>query len=177
MYATTGDKQLLWLLPGVQEAERKLRAFAASKGISYVVANFGGARTEQIVAQLIRWRDEAVAAGEPFYRVSPFKSTKHSRGGAFDIRILRTPPGMSKDEAYAVLGREAPKYGLIWGGTFSAPSDPFHFESQQSLAKLEARWAEWVNDPRFPQGYTDWLTLAIWAFIGALVVLLIRMVR
>jgi hypothetical protein len=169
MYATTGDRQLLWLLPGVQEAERKLRAFAASKGITYVIANFGGARTEQIVAQLLRWRDEAVAQGEPWYRVSPFKSTKHSRGGAFDIRITTTPKGMTKDAAYRILGMQAPQYGLIWGGTFSAPSDPFHFESQQPLSKLEARWAEWINDPRFPQGYTDWLTIAIIAFVGAVV--------
>jgi hypothetical protein len=169
MFAVTGDKQLLWLLPGVQDAEKKLRAFAASKGITYVIANYGGARDEQIVAQLLRWRDAAVEAGEPFYRVSPFKSTKHSRGGAFDIRVLTTPPGMSKDDAYRILGAEAPKYGLIWGGTFSAPADPFHFESQQSLAKLEARWAEWRKDPRFPQGVTDWVTLAIIALIGAVV--------
>lgn len=169
MYATTGDKQLLWLLPGVQEAEKKLRAFAASKGISYVIANFGGARTEQIVAQLIRWRDEAVAAGEPFYRVSPFKVGKHARGGAFDIRITGTPAGMTKDAAYRVLGMQAPQYGLIWGGTFSEPADPFHFESQQSIARLDARWAEWINDPRFPQGYTDWLTLAIITLVGLVI--------
>ena len=176
MFATKGDKQLLWLLPGVQTAEKELRAFAASKGISYVIANFGGARTEQIVAQLIRWRDEAVAAGEKWYRVSPFKTGKHARGGAFDIRITGTPPGMTKDQAYAVLGRQAPQYGLIWGGTFSSPSDPFHFESQQSLAKLDARWAEWIKDPRFPQGYTDWLTVAIIVLFG-LVVLFFLMPR
>lgn len=151
-----------------------MRAYATSNGIKYHIANFGGARTEQIVAQLIRWRDEAVAAGEPWYRVSPFTVGKHARGAAFDIRIDETPEGMTDDEAYAFLGKQAPQFGLIWGGRFrtsaSQPAaDPFHFESQQSLMQLDARWAEWVKDPKFPRGFIDIPTMIVLAIVGVII--------
>lgn len=169
MIATSGEAQLRWLLPGVQEAERKLRAFAASKGITYHVADFGGARTESIVQLLLRWRDEAVAKGEPTYRVSGYATGKHPVGGAFDIRIDRTPAGMSKDEAYRILGVQAPQYGLQWGGFFSQPADEYHYESHQTRQQLEARWLEWVKDPAYPRGYIDPVLMIVLAIIGGLI--------
>lgn len=172
MIATSGDKQLRWLLPGVQDAEKKLRAFAASKGITYRIADFGGARTESIVALLLRWRDEAVAKGEPSYRVSGYKTGKHPVGGAFDIRIVSAPAGMSDDAAYRVLGMQAPQYGLQWGGLFGTPADPFHFESHQTRAQLEARWLNWINDPAYPSGYIDPLLMIFLAIIGGIILYL-----
>lgn len=175
MIATHGDEQLRWLLPGVQEAERKLRAYAQSRGISYIIAPYGGLRTESIVNLLLRWRDEAVAKGQPSYRVSSFQAGKHPKGGAFDIRVTKYPLSMSIHDAYRVLGEYAPRIGLVWGGTFPPPEDIFHFESHQSLAQLETRFANWVKDPAYPQGYVDpWLLVGL-ALLGC--VLLYFLIR
>lgn len=174
MIATRGEAQLRWLLPGVQTAEKKLRAHAASQGIEYIIAEFGGARTESVVSMLLRWRDEAVARGEPFYRVSPYKSTYHSRGAAFDIRITKRPAGMSLDDAYRVLGEYAPKIGLVWGGNFSQPADIYHFQSQQTLAQVEARWLNWINDPAYPSGFADPWVLGALVLVGIILLIILR---
>lgn len=157
-----GESQLKYLHPNVQEAERKLRADAAAIGIEYKIADFGGVRNLDIVNQLIAWRDEAVARGEDYYRVAPFNKTKHALGSAFDIRVTKRPAGMSTSEAYAKLGALARPHGLIWGGTFSSPADPYHFESQLSLEKLSARWQEWVKSAAYPRmGFADWTVLVV----------------
>lgn len=161
-----GEDQLTYLLPGVQEAERKLRSDANALGITYKIADFGGARTVDIVSKLIRWRDEAVANGEPYYRVSPYSKTKHALGAAFDIRVTGRPDGMTLAAAYAKLGALARPHGLIWGGTFSAPADIYHFESQQTLAQLDPRWEAWKKDPQFPRmGAADWTVLVVLAIL------------
>lgn len=147
----SGESQLRWLLPGVQDAFAKTRADAAREGIILRVRPFGGARTSAIVAQLLAWRDEAMKAGEPYYRVSPFATTKHRYGGALDFEVVQKPAGMTTAQAYARVGELARPHGLLWGGNFSAPADIYHLESQQSLDQLAPRWAAWQNDPSFPR--------------------------
>lgn len=170
-----GESQLRWLLPGVQDAFAKTRADALAEGITIKVADFGGARTEGIVAQLLKWRDEAVAAGQPSYRVSPFATTKHALGGAVDFRVTAHPSSMTVDQAYARVGALARPHGLVWGGNFSSPADPYHLESQQSLAELAPRWAAWQKDPKFPRlGFADWTLLAILAILFAAFLYLAR---
>lgn len=163
------DSRLAGLLPEMREKEQKLRNYASSRGIAYVIADYGGLRTQADTVKLVGWRDAAVAkarklaaleadkrrlspsqkalaveqAGKrAYYRVSPFGRTFHSRGAAFDIRITTTAPGLTFAQSYKVLGDYAPQIGLRWGGNFSAPADPFHFEDRRTLEELDRRFAE-----------------------------------
>lgn len=164
-----GESQLRWLLPGVRDAFAKTRADAAAEGITVSVADFGGARTQTIVQQLIAWRDQAVRNGEPYYRVSPYATTKHALGAAVDFKVETRPAGMTLAQAYARVGALARPHGLLWGGNFPPPADVYHLESQQTLDQLAPRWAAWQKDPAFPRmGFAEWgvvLALALLAFV------------
>lgn len=174
MFAVKGEAQLAYLLPGVQDAIAKLRADARAIGIETVVGDYGGARTQDIVTRLIQWRDEAVAAGEDWYRVSPWGKTKHAFGGAADLYVTKRPANMTEAQAYAALGKLAPRRGLVWGGTFTPKPDIWHFESQQSLSQLETRWNEWTKDPKFPKGFADPFVLLALVVLALVIFLLTR---
>lgn len=163
MSRVAGWEQIKYLLPEMQTAELRLRGRAQALGISYTIPDYAGTRTVADTTQLIQWRDEAVAAARAaaarkagattasidaagkaaYYRVAPFSAGKHGVGGAFDIRVSSKPATMTNAQAYAALGKVAPELGLIWGGTFSAPADPFHFESNRSREELEDLFVAW----------------------------------
>lgn len=165
------DVALRNALPELRQDELKLRAYAAQNGITYAIAEFGGVRTEADTTKLIRWRDEAVAAARSkayraaraagatetvarqkadaagraaHYRVAPFNSGFHPLGAAFDIRIITVPQGKNADWAYKLLGAHAVNIGLRWGGYFSRPADPYHFELRPARADVSARWQRYV---------------------------------
>lgn len=170
-----GESQLRWVLPGVRTAYEKTRDDAAAEGITITVADFGGARTAGIVAQLIKWRDEAVAAGQPSYRVAPYGVTKHGLGAAVDFHVTKHPTTMTEAQAYARVGALARPHGLLWGGNFSSPADPFHLESQQTIDQLTPRWAAWQKDPAFPRmGAAEWSLLAVMALLFMAFIFLAR---
>lgn len=146
-----GEEQQRFLLPRVRVAIESLRAEAKKNGIGTKVRDYGGSRTKKIVDQLITWRDEAVKDGEPYYRVSPYESGKHAVGGAEDLEVTSRPAGMTEAAAYATLGRLCTKYGLIWGGTFSAPADIYHFESKRTRAEMLPEWNTFRASPDFPK--------------------------
>lgn len=129
-------------LPELIAAEAKLREKANGLGILYTIADYGALRSKAIVDQLLKWRDEAVAAGEPSYRVSGYTHGYHPRGAAFDIRITNWPhQKMSSNQAYALLGQLAPTCGLRWGGHFPAPADIYHFELAITLSDATTKYA------------------------------------
>lgn len=181
-FAVYGEDQVKALLPGVQKAVTGLRADARVIGIETEVKDFGGARDETIVTQLLAWRDANVAKGRPWYRVSPFKNTYHARGGAIDLKVTARPAGMSLTDAYAALGKIAPRHGLVWGGTFKPVAgqtaatslDPYHFQSAQSLDRVTARWNEWVKSPEFPRRGAAELAVIVALVVLALVFLFLR---
>lgn len=160
-----GESQLKFLLPGVQTAEQRLRARANALGIFYKIADYGGSRTPEITARLIQWRDDSVAAGKPYYRVSPFSVGKHGVDGAFDVKVITWPAGMTREEAYEKLGALATpdSLGLMWGGKFGYPRDVYHFESQQSREQLAVRSATWRADKESPwqAGFFDQISTAV----------------
>lgn len=184
-------------LPETQVAEKRLRSEAKRRwGISYVVRwempHLAAVRTPADTTQLLKWRDQAVAAAMAaakkagktpaqveaagrgaYYRVSPFDQGFHGIGGAFDIYIDAASVGKSAEilkarkagedkrrasggnavqvkaagdaaairRAYELVGSIAPAVGLRWGGTFSSPADPFHFELAQVRAVVAQKWA------------------------------------
>ncbi len=129
-------------LPSLIDAEAKLQAKAAALDILYALADYGALRTRAVVTLLIKWRDEAVASGEPSYRVSGFTHGYHPRGAAFDIRITNWPHAtMSSNHAYSILGQLAASCGLRWGGYFPAPADIYHFELPITLDEATQQFA------------------------------------
>ena len=143
---STDDSEVVSLtgcLPALVDAEMALNAKAAALDILYVIADYGALRTKAVVQLLEKWRDEAVAKGEPYYRVSNYTHGYHPRGAAFDIRITNWPHAkMSSNQAYATLGQLASSCGLRWGGHFSPPTDIYHFELAISLDEATRLYAE-----------------------------------
>lgn len=124
------------VLPELRMKHDALRERAAAVGIEFVVPPYGGLRTEADQAKLAKWRDEAVAAGKPWYPVAPFGSSFHERGAAFDVKITKG----SLDQ----LGQLGEAIGLRWGGRWSK-SDPFHFELPTTLDKAKAAFLDFVG--------------------------------
>jgi hypothetical protein len=174
LFTPSGISRLANVLPLLRDRELALRSAAAAKGIEYDFPDYAGLRTPADTVQLIRWRDEAVtiarrdaeakrkaqggtavqiklagdvAATRAYYRVSPADASFHGVGSAFDIRIRKVPPGMTTDQAYKALGAIAPSIGLRWGGTFSAPADPFHFELAKSRDDAAILWKSFLASP------------------------------
>lgn len=117
------------LLPTLKAKEVQLRQLAAANGIDYEIPAYGGVRTQADQAQLVKWRDEAVARGEPSYAVAPYGKSFHEVGAAFDTKVTLRPASMSQDAAMRRLGELGESVGLVWGGRWSGKSnDPFHFQ-------------------------------------------------
>lgn len=130
-------------LPDTIAAYNTLVGLAAYEGITFHVADYGGLRDADTTAQLIAWRDQAVAAGEPSYRVAPYGHSYHDYGGAFDVVIDQATD--DRDPLYDTLGALAPQAGLRWGGTFPPPSDRPHFELAIDIGDLKGRWAAFTG--------------------------------
>lgn len=180
LFVPRGLAQLDNALPELRAAELKLRAIAAAKGIEYDLPDYAGLRTPADTAQLIKWRNDAVAqarktaeakrraqggtavqikdagdvaASRAYYCVSPFEYGFHGIGGAFDIKIRKTPAGMSATTALSYLGSFASSCGLRWGGTFrdnpstaiKEASDPYHFELAQARNDVVTKWAAYAK--------------------------------
>lgn len=140
-------------LPETQAAYQNLTAALASRGITARVADYGGVRTLADTNQILQYRTDdytaAVNAGEinpavtslqRFRPISPYGSSYHNYGAAFDLLIIARPAGMTEAQALALAGGMAPAYGLRWGGTFTNPDTP-HFELAIPLATAQAKYA------------------------------------
>jgi hypothetical protein len=104
-------------------------------GGDLTVPDYGGFRTYETQAQLVKWRDETVAAGGAYYAVAPAGQSSHETGRAVDVKVVTTPPGMS--DPYRWLADRGRAIGLVagfyfHGGPPAKGSDPFHFELPNS---------------------------------------------
>lgn len=141
-------------LPELQAAERKLRAYAMTRGVEYIIADYGGWRSQADTAQLIKWRDDYTKRTGKTYPVAPFGKGYHGKGAAFDIKViaafgkrfdkkgtLTKAEVSARDLAYKTLGAQASAFGLTWGGTFKGTSnDPYHFQLAITLAEAAKRF-------------------------------------
>lgn len=141
------------VLPELALAFEGLRANLNARGIDVAIADYGGVRTLADTTRILEYRrndyNAAVAAGalsptvdiRAWRPIAPFGSSYHNYGAAFDLKIIKTPPGMSPASALAYAGGLAPAFGLRWGGGPDFPAnrkDPPHFELAISLADARA---------------------------------------
>ena len=140
-------------LPELQQAEARLRAAAAARGVTYVIADFGGLRSQADTARILQYRAQDYAAAvrarpdtanTPITKwrpIAPFGSSYHNYGAAFDVLVTGHPAGVN---GYSVLGQLAPAAGLRWGGspefTASGKVDIPHFELPISLVAARIKW-------------------------------------
>lgn len=89
---------------------------------------------------------DALANG---YRAAPAEDSKHVYGAAFDLHIEGTgadPKLDAKNPLYTTLAQLGEANGLHAGLYFRSHAtdkpDPYHFESPDSLATCQAKWAE-----------------------------------
>jgi hypothetical protein len=132
-FGTTSLARLSGAKPELVAALSGLEADFNAQGGDLTVPDFGGFRTYGQQAQLVQWRDDAVARGDAFYAVAPAGTSKHERGEAGDVQIIKSPAGWSEDGAYRWLADRAPAHGLVagyffGGGPPSQKSDRYHFE-------------------------------------------------
>jgi hypothetical protein len=185
--ASALDTAVARLLPETQRAESALRKAAATLGITYTVAKFGGLRTEADTTRIMGFRDTDYAkyvadlkrtapTKTPLPKarwrpIAPFGSSYHNYGAALDLTILTRPQNMTAAGALAALGALAPQFGLRWGGTFSlARRDPPHFELAIPLPEAKRLWL--ARNPSAgvarPGGSAVPLLLVV-AFVGLIV--------
>jgi hypothetical protein len=136
-FTPAGLWQILTALPELKTKEAAFRDAMDKVGMAYSLPDYAGVRTEAQQAQLVAWRDAAVAQGEPWYPVAPPGSTYHEYGAAFDITI--TTPANPQDSDYAMAAEVGTGVGLNAGYFFDSP-DPFHFELDYSIAQVQQMW-------------------------------------
>jgi hypothetical protein len=129
-------------LPDLIAAAEELHARAVAElGFDFTVPEYGGLRTLADQEQLVRWRDEAVAAGGAYYAVAPYGQSRHELGGAFDARPNGAREGDASDPRLAKLGALAESMGLVWGGRWLGKKcDPWHYELRVSWSELRDQW-------------------------------------
>lgn len=143
-------------LPSLITAYGLLQARAHAIGIDFDIADFGGVRTYADTVLIMGYRaaDYAVAvAHDPslintpintWRPIAPFGQSMHNYGAAFDVKITKTPQGVSSDSALSQLKSIAPDVGL----SSDVPNDPPHFELPISLDDAKAQWEAQGNaDP------------------------------
>jgi hypothetical protein len=157
---STAAKQLYTLDgedPDLTEAIDKLARWAATEGIEFTTADFGGVRTQADTTRILKYRDDDYAVYVRNLRekspgktpvpkttwrpINPFGTSMHNYGCARDLRITKRPSSFSESEALHRLGGLAPQCGLRWGGAFHRP-DPPHFELPITLEQAKQRWEE-----------------------------------
>jgi hypothetical protein len=141
-------------LPQVQDAEAALYEYATGTlGIDYRIADFGALRTLADTQLIMQYRQNdynaAIAANPDTAKVpinkwrpiSPFGSSYHNYGAAFDVLITDAGPYASAGAALEALKAAAPSFGL----SSSVPNDPPHFELAVGLGDAQQLWADYMG--------------------------------
>jgi hypothetical protein len=149
--------------PELLNAIAALRAVIAQEhpSIKWEVADYGGLRTQADTAQILQYRDNDWAAElkrdptlklrttkEAWRPISPWGSSMHNYGAAFDVVITGTPAGMSRLAALNIVKDYADVVGLVDGRNFSHP-DPPHFELPGGLAAARLAWEKMTGTKIF----------------------------
>lgn len=149
------DAALRNALPDLIAAELRLRKNATNHGITYVIAEFGGIRSQSDTTKAIQYREADYAAYlkdakaknhtvvdiNTFRPIASFGSSFHNYGAAFDVFVTGVPDGRTQQWGLDILKLAAPSVGL----RSSVPNDPPHFELPISLADAKAKWAAFTG--------------------------------
>lgn len=140
-------------LPALLAGYNQLQSRASALGISFVIADFGGIRTQADTILIMGYRAADYAAAviadpsvantpiNTWRPIAPFGSSYHNYGAAFDVKITGAPAGMSYDDALQQLKLAAPACGL----RSEVDNDPPHFELPISLDDARAQWTAQGN--------------------------------
>lgn len=139
MFTPAGLWQIITSLPELRDKESAFRVAMDGVGMAYNLPEYAGVRTPAQQAQLVQWRDEAVAQGQRWYPVAAPGNTYHEYGAAFDITI--TTPANPGDAEYVLAAEVGTGVGLTAGYFFKRP-DPFHFELPYPLTQVQQLWAD-----------------------------------
>lgn len=100
---------------------------------------------------------------------------KRQQSGGSAVQVKGAGDAAAVRQAYELVGKCAPASGLRWGGLFSAPADPFHFELAQDRSAVAAKWAAHLKAAR-QAGTTR--PVVVWVLGGAaLLAIAVRAVR
>ena len=197
--------ELRGALPALIASEEMLERKAAARGVRYVVARFGGVRSQADTLLILGYRkaDYAVylknlAAKSPgaapipierWRKIAPFGNSKHNYGAAFDATIVEVA-GVKLDSKASIWKSDpARARRLVQQGhdvlDELAPScglvsgdsfgDEPHFELPVSLATLRANWLALGGKPGVPLAVAG--GVAVLAIVAAVGWLATRGVR
>jgi hypothetical protein len=147
------DTALASALPELRAAELRLRKNANQHGITYVIAEFGGIRSQADTTQAMTYREadyavylrNAKAANHTtvdintFRPIAPFGNSFHNYGAAFDVFITSVPEGRTQSWGLEIMKVAAQSVGL----RSNVPNDPPHFELPVSLSDAKAKWTKY----------------------------------
>ncbi len=131
---TTSLSRLVGVKSQTRDRAIMLAEYATQIGGDVGIAEYGGFRDAATQAQLVKWRDDSVAAGGPFYAVAPPGHSAHETGDAFDLQWNDAPDGWTMAQFQKELADYAPELGLragyyFHGGPPNKGADPNHFEN------------------------------------------------
>ena len=137
--------------PELTDKIEKLRVLAALEGIEFTTADFGGVRTQEDTAKILKYRDDdyavyvkGLARRSPgrkplpintWRKIAPFGRSYHNYGCARDLKPTRWPPSFTESKALERLRALAPKVGLR-----TISNDPPHVELPITLAAAKKRY-------------------------------------
>jgi hypothetical protein len=149
------DVALRNALPELIAAEQRLRKNATNHGITYVIAEFGGIRSQADTTQAMKYREadyavyranaraknQTVLDINTFRPIAPFGNSWHNYGAAFDVFVTVVPEGRTQQWGLDILKLAAPSAGL----RSNVPNDPPHFELPVSLSTAKDKWAKFQD--------------------------------
>lgn len=178
----TNAEAIKGALPQLIVAEQRLSQLAATKGIRYRIAPFGGVRSQADTTRILEYRDadytayvSALQPGqkqipkEQWRKIAPFGTSYHNYGAAFDIQITTKPQGVTNAQALGIVGSLAEQAGLQWGADFG---DEPHFQLRVTLQKASQLWQAAGKTPGI--GATPVAVLGVVSIIGLLLFVMLR---
>lgn len=138
--------------PELLSALTALRAVVAQEhpGLEFTIANYGGMRTAADTALILQYRDIDFAAAvradptlpqrisiDDWRPIAPYGRSMHNYGAAFDVRVTKTPAGLSNLAALNIIKDYADVVGLVDGRDYG---DPPEFALPGGLAAAKAAY-------------------------------------
>lgn len=176
------DVALASALPELRTAELRLRKNASQHGITYVIAEFGGIRTQSDTTKAMDYRAADYAqyvkamkatgktplSIDKWRPIQPYGNSFHNYGAAFDVFVVSVPEGRTQQWGMEMLALAAGAAGLRNGASFN---DLPHFELPVALSKAREMWAKFTGGTGMPKSGST--MVGVLAGLGAVALLVL----